>query len=790
MLNDLRWVRRAAVLGAGVMGAQVAAHLANAGIPVRLYELAGEDKARNAAAEQALARLARLKPPPLGDAAVLGLVQPANYQDDLGALADCDLVIEAISERLDWKRDLYRRVAPHLGTTAVFATNTSGLSIDRLAEVLPAPLRPRFCGVHFFNPPRYMHLVELVPHAGTDAAVLDRLEGFLTTALGKGVVRARDTPSFIGNRVGVFAMLAVMHHAERLGLPLDLVDRLTGVGIGRPKSATFRTADVVGLDTFAHVVDTLAETLPEDPWHRYYRLPDWVQTLIAHGALGQKTGAGVYRKQGKTIQVLDPAAGDYRPVHAGLDDAARAALNERDPARKRRLLTEGDSPQLEFLRAIFTDLFHYCAYHLEDIAHSARDVDLALRWGYGWQLGPFESWQAAGWEEVADLVQSAIAEGRSMSEAPLPAWVTDGRSGVHEASGSWSPAAGHPLPPPSHPVYARQAAPPRALGEPEPGPGETVFETEAVRCWHEGDGIAVLGFKTKMHTVDEGVLEGILQAVDTAADGFCGLVLWHAAPFSAGANLKMVLDAMAAGETQTVERVLEKFQRASLALRHAPVPTVLAVQGLVLGGGCEFLLHADRAVAAFESYIGLVEAGVGLIPAGGGSAEMAHRAALAARGGDAFPHLARYFEQVALAKVAGSALEARRFDFLREADPVLMHAGELLHVARSEARALFERGYRPPAPEERIPVAGAPGMATLEARLVNLREGGFISAHDHRVATTLARVMCGGELDPGTPVDRDWLLRLERAAFMELLETPATQARIAHTLKTGKPLRN
>ncbi len=499
----------------------------------------------------------------------------------------------------------------------------------------------------------------------------------------------------------------------------------------------------------------------------------------------------MYRKQGRDLQVLDLPGEGYRRVRPALTDSVRAVLDERDVAAKYAALAGLDEPQAEFLRAIHLDLFHYAAYWLADIAHSARDVDFALRWGYGWQLGPFEIWQAAGWQAVTGDLKEAIAAGRTMSAAPLPAWVDDGREGVHGADGSYSAAAGRAVARSAHPVYSRQVAPERVLGEPGPDAGTTVFETDAVRCWHAGDELAVVSFKTRMHTIGNDVLDGVQQALDVAARDFKALILWHpSAPFSAGANLKQAMAAAEAGDANAVRNTVREFQRTSLALRHSPVPTVAAVQGLVLGGGCEFMLHCDRTVAALESYIGLVETGVGLLPGAGGCKEMALRAAERADGHDLFPHLAGYFETLAMAKVAGSALEAREMGFLRPADKVVLNAHELLHVARQEALALFEAGYRAPLPYAAIPVAGDAGAATLKAQMVNMLEGGFISEHDFRVGGALAEVLCGGDVAPGTRVHQDWLMRLEIERFLALAAEPKTQARIAHTMATGKPLRN
>ncbi len=791
-------VRKVAVLGAGVMGAQIAAHLANANVPVVLFDLAAKEGDPNGIVTKALAGLAKLEPSPLASADRAAYIDAANYDRDLGVLAGCDLVIEAIAERMDWKRDLYAKVGPHLAPHAIVASNTSGLSINALADALPAAMRPRFCGIHFFNPPRYMHLVELIAQKHTDPDLLDALETFVVTTLGKGVVRAKDTPNFVANRVGIFSVLATMAHTETYKLPFDVVDALTGPAIGRAKSATYRTCDVVGLDTMAHVVKTMQDTLPDDPWHLLYRTPPVLAALVAKGALGQKTKAGFFRKVGRDIEVLDPAAGEYRKAAGGVDPAVAEILAERNPGAKFAKLRGSDHPQAQFLWAIFRDLFHYCAVHLAAIADNARDVDLALRWGFGWSMGPFEIWQAAGWKEIAGFLADDIANGRTLANVALPKWVTEGpaANGVHTPAGAYSAAANAFRPRSALPVYRRQYFPDPVLGEKSPS-GTTIMETPAIRMWHLGDDVAIVSFKSKGNTIGEDVLDGLNAAIERAERECAGLVLWQTRePFSLGANLSAIGPAAVAGHWDVIEAVVAKFQQTSLRFRHSLVPTVAAVRGMALGGSCEFILHCDRTVAALESYIGLVEVGVGLLPGGGGCKELALRAvAESARGAvggqmDQFPFIRTYFQSIAMAKVSRSAIDAKDMGYLRPADVVVFNAHELLHVAKAQARALAEAGYRPPLPARNIPVAGRTGIATLELMLVNMRDGGFISPYDFEIGLRVARVLCGGEVDAGSLVDEKWLLDLERSEFMALMRNPKTQERIAHTLKTGKPLRN
>ncbi|MES2106296.1 MAG: 3-hydroxyacyl-CoA dehydrogenase NAD-binding domain-containing protein [Pseudomonadota bacterium] len=794
-------VKKVAVLGAGVMGAQIAAHCVNAKVPVVLFDLPAKEGPKNGIVLRAIENLKKLNPAPLGNKDDAAYIEVANYEDNLDILKGCDLIIEAIAERMDWKHDLYKKVSPYIAPNAIFASNTSGLSITALSEGFDAELKARFCGVHFFNPPRYMHLVELIPTVATRPEIIDQLEGFLTTTLGKGVVRAKDTPNFIANRVGIFGMLATIYEAEKFGLSVDVVDDLTGKKLGRASSGTFRTADVVGLDTMGHVIKTMQDNLASDPFFSVYKTPEVLAKLVAAGALGQKTGAGFYKKVGKDIQRLDFAKGEYVAGGAKADDVVARMLKEKDPVKRMKTLRESTNPQAQFLWAIFRDAFHYIAFHMEAIADNARDIDFAMRWGFGWNVGPFETWQASGWQEIANWVKEDIDAGKALCNAALPAWVFDGpvhaNSGVHTPAGSWSASGKTYVPRSELPVYQRQVfrAPVLGAGVADgKTAGTTFFEDDSVRIWHQNDEVLILSLKTKMHVIGPGVIDGMEKAVAEAEKNFKGLVIWSAdaaegGAFSAGADLQAMLPLFMSGGVKAIEPAIARLQQAHQALKYANVPVVAAVAGLALGGGCELMMHAAKRVASIESYIGLVEVGVGLIPGGGGLKEAAVRAARDAKGNDLLQFLKNYFTNAATAAVSKSALEAQKMGYLLADDVIVFNAFELLHVAKVEARAMFDAGYRPPL-KAQVPVAGRYGMATISAQLINMRDGGFISAHDYKLGAMIAEIVSGGEVEQGSVVSEQWLLDLERKAFMELLNHPKTQERIMGMMQTGKPVRN
>ena len=794
-------VKKVAVLGAGVMGAQIAAHLVNCKVPVILFDLPAKEGPKNGIVTKAIEGLKKLKPAPLGAPEDAALIQAANYEEHMALLTGCDLIIEAIAERMDWKTDLYHKIAPFIAEGAIVASNTSGLSITKLSEALPEAIKPRFCGIHFFNPPRYMYLVELINTPTTQPQILDDLESFVTSGLGKGVVRAHDTPNFIANRVGIAGMLATMKQVENFGLTYDVVDDLTGKKLGRASSGTFRTADVVGLDTMTHVIKTLQDNLSidSDPFYGNFATPAVLAKLLELGNLGQKTGAGFYKKSGRDILRFDADEQDYVPSGKKADEVVGRMLKK--PAAERlKLLRNAEGAEPRFLWAIIRDQLHYAAVHLHTVAETARDIDLALRWGFGMKQGPFELWQEAGWLTVANMIKEDIAAGKALCNTPLPEWVFKGpvaeAGGVHTPAGSWSASSNKFIPRRNLPVYTRQHFPEDVAGSvtvKAETAGKTLHEDDAIRLWTLDDDVLIASIKTKMHAISPDVAEGLSLAVDMAEKDYQGLVIWSPDEmFSAGADLQAMLPAFMMAGVGAINEVEHELQKVMLKLRYASVPTISAVRGLALGGGCEMAVYSAKRVAAMESYIGLVEVGVGLVPGAGGLAYIARRAAEAASTStnkDIVPFLTEGFTAAAMAKVGTSAIESRKIGYLLDTDVIVPNKDELLFVAINEAKALFNSGYR--APHKRsFAVAGRNGIATIKGSLVNMRDGSFISAHDFHIASLIAHVVCGGDVDAGTLVTEEYLMTLERQAFCALLTHPKTQERIMGMMATGKPVRN
>jgi len=778
-------VRQAVVLGAGTMGAQLACLLAGAGASVQLLDLDAE------LARAGLDRAAKLRPTPLHHPSHLRRIRPGGFDELPGALEGAGWVLEAVVEDLGAKRELLARVDEALAGRERFplvTTNTSGLSVRAMAEGRSEAFRAAFCGAHFFNPPRYARLLELVPTPGTDAGRLAWLEELASRHLGKGTVRAKDTPAFIANRLGIHGMLSALALALELGLGPDEVDDLTGPLLGRPRSATFRTLDLVGLDVALAVADHCYAALEADPDRERFRAPEVLRELVRRGALGEKAGAGFYRREDGEILALDLRTLEYRPRRRAEGPAVARARDEADPARRIRLLLEADEPAGRFVRRLLAATLRYAAAVGPEVADDAETVDRAMRWGFGWERGPFETWDLLGPAEVADLIE---AEDGELPEAARE--VVDRLGSFHrEAEGrretlAFAPRTHVPVPPRPwvlDPAELRARA--RRAGRDLPA-------TASASLVDLGEGILGLELHGKLNVIGFDTIDLLERAVALAEASYDGLVIGtRAADFSAGANLALILMAAEAEEWEELDLMIRRFQRATRAMRRAAVPVVAAPRGRTLGGGAELCLAAARRQALAETYVGLVETSVGLVPAGGGCVEVARRAAGAVPEGlpaDPFPRFRRAFETVAGARVSTGAEDARDLGFLGPEDPATADPDRQWADARALARLLAEAGYRPPV-EAGVRVLGRRGIAAAEALTYNELAAGRISEHDRRVALELARVLSGGDVAEGTEVPESHLLDLEREAFLRLLGTEKSRERIRHTLRTGRPLRN
>ena len=800
-----------AVLGSGTMGGQIAAHFANLGFEVVMFDTSHE------ALSKSLNMMKKLKPTPLASQSVIGLIKTSTY-DTMDVLSKCDFIIESVVENLDIKKQLFSNIAPYVNDDAVLVTNTSGLSIQKIAEHSPESLRSRIFGVHFFNPPRYLPLVELIRTSFSDEKLLHKAEGFITSALGKEVVYAKDSPAFIANRIGVFSFLAVLKHAENFSLSADTVDALTGKRVGRPASATFRTLDVVGLDVMSNVVKNIYENAKDDPWVELFKLPDWIDNLIAEGSLGSKTKKGIYEKIGKDIYVYDPASDQYRLSDKTISAEVKKILKENGNIENSLLtLSKSDDPQAQFLWSVHRDVFHYACYQLEHVAETVRCVDLALKSGFAWQRGIFEQVQLTGWSEVRDSLNVDINNGAALSSESLPSWVLD-KSFVYSDEGAYDPNKNQYTPRSSHPVYDRQLFKPLLKGEKQ-HQQEILLDGESTKLVNIGDGVASISFKTKMNVLSSSVLTELPKCLDFLEDnGFNALIFKQEQEhFCAGANLYEIISAIKLGllekdpgvtskakkkafelmhpelpklgKLYSIKKIVAMLQELFMRLKHGKILTIAAVDGLALGGGCELLLHCNKVVASMNSYIGLVEVGIGALPAGCGSKEMTLRAFTNKESDDIFPLLSKYFEQIAMAKVSASALEAKEMGYLKADDVIIANPNELLYVAKQQALALLDSGFKSPL-DSTFKVVGKAGYANIMAQVANLHEGHFISEHDNYIVTHLAKVMTGSKVEENTTVNSQMILDLERKYFIKLLSTKKTQDRIEYMLRNSKPLRN
>ena len=771
--STVRPIRSVAVLGAGTMGAQIAAHVANAGLGVLLLDLDADT------ARAGLQRAAALKPNPFFTRETETRIRLGGFDRDLPEIAGCDWIIEAIIERLDAKQALLEQVETHRRADAIVTSNTSGIPIGTLADGRSEAFRRHWLGSHFFNPPRYLRLVEIVPTGDTDPAVVTALSSFVDRQLGKGVVVAKDTPNFIANRIGLYGVTRVLEQLASGPFTIEEIDAMTGPLVGRPKSATFRTMDIAGIDILAHVATNLSARLDTEDERRAFELPPLVGQLVERGWIGEKSGQGFYKKErgpdGSTIRTLDPATMDYRPRQSVRLVALDAAQTIDDPGERVRSLFQARDTVGAFMRATLGRTLIYAAEVAASIAHTVDDVDRAMRWGFGWDQGPFELWDAIGVETVLDACGGDDLPAAAREWAGLAP-----RSPGEDRPRRFRPAGLPPLGPDLQLLgMARQR-------------NQVVKRNAGASLVDLDDGVLAVEFHSKLNTIGGDTVGMLRGGVTEAAERFDGLVVGNdAVNFCAGANLMLVLLEAQEGNWDEIDLMVRGFQQAILGLRYSPVPVVVAPAGLTLGGGCEIVLHADRVQAAAETYMGQVEVGVGLIPAGCGTKELTARAVDATvPGTDPLPRLQRAFELIGFGKVSTSAADARRFGLLRDVDGITMNRERLMADAKATVLDRVRDGYRAPAPRTAILVGGEDTRAALDLGIHLAWRGGRISDHDALIARKLARIMTGGDLPHATTVSEQYLLNLEREAFLSLCGEPRTLERIRHTLKTGKTLRN
>jgi 3-hydroxyacyl-CoA dehydrogenase len=781
------------------MGSAIAAHLANAGVPVLLLDIVPADltdeerrrgltlthpQVRNRLASTGKARALKAQPPAFFVPARAQLVEVGNFEDHLAATADVDWVIEAVVEDLQIKQDLLTRLERYWKPGIVVSTNTSGLPVRQVAAGRSDAFRRHFLGSHFFNPPRYLKLLELIPLADTDAEIVARVGAWGDRLLGKGVVLAHDRPNFIANRIGSYGFRKVVQLMLELGLTIEEVDELTGPVLGRPRSATFRTTDLVGLDTAIHVSENSYRNLPDDEERDIFIVPPLFQEMAKRGWLGEKAGAGFYRRVDGEIQVLDYAVMAYRPRRKVALPVVETAKLIDDPAKRLRALVGDPSKAGEFVWRLVSSLLVYAARRVPEIADDVVNVDRAMRWGYAWDHGPFETWDLLGVAETARRLES---EGRAVP--PTVRTVLDRGQGrfYQSAEGRreyFNLATLRPAAVPDVPgVLVLDTI--KERGVVTRNPGASLVDL--------GDGIICLEFHSKLNTIGEDTIRMLSQALDELKANFDGLVIGNQGrDFSVGANLMLILLEAQDGNWDNLDLAVRQFQRANLALRYSARPIVAAPFGRTLGGGCEVVLPCARTQAAAETYFGLVETGAGVIPAGGGTTELVRRAtARLPDGGEAdlFPMVRWAFETIALGKVSTSAEDARTLGYLREGDGISMNGDRLLQEAKDACLALVRTGYRPPL-RQRIRVVGERGLAAIETYLYLTKTAGHISEYDVVIGQKLAHVMCGGRVPYGTEVSEEYLHDLEREAFLSLAGQPKTHERMRAILQTGRPLRN
>ncbi len=795
----MRQINRVAVLGAGVMGATIAAHLANAGLDVLLLdmvpkELSDEEQAaglnlessqvRNRIARTGLDGLLKMKPAPLYLKQYASQIEVGNFDDDMVRLKECDWIIEVVIEHLPIKKMLFEKLVPHLAPGAILSTNTSGLSVNDMAEVLPPEVRKNFMITHFFNPPRYMRLLEIVPCRETDPAVVEDLADFISRRLGKGIVYAKDTPNFIANRIGVYAIYKGIEHMVEMGMTVEEVDAIAGPATARPKSAAFRTADLVGIDTLIHVGNNSYQLLSDDEEREVFKVPEFMTQMVDKGLLGNKSKAGFYRKEqvdGKRkIFYYDYTSGEFKPVEKPKFASLAAVKMVDDPAQKVKMVVEGQDKAAEYAWKTLRDTLIYTVNRIPEIADDVVNVDNAMMWGFNWEIGPFEMLDAIG---VARFVKRAEKDGVTVPEVlkTIDSFYRYNEAGQREY---FDLVAGEYRLVPVKPGQIKLDILKRG--------GKVVEKTANCSLIDLGDGVFGFEFHSKMNAITGDILAMTHKAVRRAEQEGVGLVVGNqGVNFSVGANLMLLAVAMAEGAYEDIDMTVRAFQKATMALKFAKVPVVTAPFNMALGGGCEFSLHADAINAYAETYMGLVEIGVGLLPAGGGTKEMCLRAVDLARkyDTDVSPFIFKNFQQIGMAKVSMGAAELFDMGYMREGDSISMDIDRLIADAKQKVLGLAVN-YRPQRPAENVPAPGRSVAASIKSQLWNMKMGGFATEYEVEMGGIIASIICGGDVPAGTPISESYLLQLEREGFLKLCGNKKTAQRIQAMLKTGKPLRN
>ena len=795
----MRQINRVAVLGAGVMGATIAAHLANAGLDVLLLDILPKQPTtaeqakgltlespavRNRLAAEGLAGLAKMKPAPLYLPEYARQIAIGNFSDDLPKLKECDWVIEVIIEHLPIKLELLKKLVPQLAPGAILSSNTSGLSINAMAAALPAEVQKNFLVTHFFNPPRYMRLLEIVPCQQTDPATVAGMAEFISRRLGKGIVYAKDTANFIANRIGVYAIYKGIQHMLEMDMTVEEVDAVAGPATARPKSAAFRTADLVGIDTLMHVGNNSYQLLPNDEQRQVFKVPEFMAKMVAHGLLGNKSKAGFYKKERvdgqRQILYYDYHSGAYKPIEKPKFASLAAIKLIDDPAQKVKLMVEGQDKAAEYAWKSLRDTLIYTVNRIPEIADDIVNVDNAMKWGFNWEIGPFEMLDAIG---VARFVKRADADGVAVP-AKLKKVEHFYRFNAAGQKEFFDLQSGEYRPVPLKPGQINLQILKKTAGVVETTPNCSLIDL--------GDGVFGFEFHSKMNSITGDILTMTHKAIKRAETEGVGLVIGNqGSNFSVGANLMLLAVAMAEGAYEDIDMMVRAFQKTTMAVKYAKVPVVAAPFGMSLGGGCEFSLHAAAINAYAETYMGLVEIGVGILPAGGGTKEMCLRGVeLAERfDTDVSPFIFKHFKQIGMATVAMGASELYDLNYMRPGDSISMDLDRLISDAKQKVLALA-CNYRPPKPREHIPAPGRSIAASIKSQLWNLKMGGYASAYDAEIGGIIAHVITGGDVPAGTAISEDYLLQLEREAFLKLCGNKKTAERIQHMLKKGKPLRN